>query len=72
MLPIVVRAIQSVVLEMEPGWVASVSDAIPQADDERVLAAWCGVPLEAVCAVVDLLDEEGSARWSGYWGSGEG
>ena len=46
---------------MEPGWVAAVRDAIPQADDERVLAAWCGVPLEAVRAVADLLDEEGSA-----------
>lgn len=42
-----VRAIGSVIEEMEPGWVEASAEARRYADDPRVLAAWTEIPLQA-------------------------
>lgn len=51
-----VAAIGSVVEEMEPGWVESVREARRFADDLRVVAAWCELPLQAVLGCVRTAD----------------
>ena len=50
-----VWAIRSVIEEMEPSWVAAVAEARRYADDPRVVAAWCEIPLQAVMAAVGVL-----------------
>ena len=41
---------------MKPSWVGATAEARRYADDSRVLAAWCGLPLQAVMACVWVLD----------------
>ena len=53
----ILLAIRSVVEEMEPGWVAVVDGARRYADDPRVLAAWCEMPVQAVMACLEILRE---------------
>jgi len=53
-----VRAVASVVGEMEPGWAADVEEARRYADDLRVVAAWCEIPLQAVMGCVWAMGEE--------------
>lgn len=50
--PLAVRAAAEVIAEMEPDWVRDVEDARRLADSPEVLAAWCGLPIEAVLAIV--------------------
>jgi hypothetical protein len=50
--PLAVRAAAEVIEEMEPAWGAAVEDARRLADSPRVIAAWSGVPIEAVLAVL--------------------
>lgn len=47
-----VRAVSEVLEEMEPDWVSAVEDARRLADKPEVMAAWSGVPAEAVLAVL--------------------
>jgi hypothetical protein len=50
--PLAVNAAAKVIAELEPEWVLDIVDARLVADDERVIAAWSGVPIEAVMAVL--------------------
>ncbi len=50
-----VAAITSVVAEMEPAWVTAVREARRYADDLRVVAAWCALPLPAVMGCERVL-----------------
>jgi hypothetical protein len=50
--PLAVRAVFEVIEELEPGWVQAVEEARGLADAPAVLAAWCGLPIEAVLAVL--------------------
>lgn len=50
-----VAAIAAVVEEMEPKWVAAVAEARRDADDLRVVAAWCELPLHAVMGCARAL-----------------
>lgn len=47
-----VRAVAEVLREMEPGWVAAVEEAPRLANSPDVVAAWAGVPVEAVLAAL--------------------
>ena len=47
-----VRATSEVLEELEPEWIAAVEDARRFADSPEVITAWCGVPVEAVLAVL--------------------
>lgn len=53
--PHTVRAIRCVIREEEPGWVEAVAEARRYADDLRVMAAWCEIPIQAVLASLDVL-----------------
>lgn len=50
--PLAVRATFEVIEELEPDWVLAVEGARGLADTPAVLAAWCGLPIEAVLAVL--------------------
>jgi hypothetical protein len=56
-----VRALAAVVKEMEPEWVAAVAEARRFADDARIIAGWCELPLQAVLGCLWVLDAEPSA-----------
>ena len=58
-------AIRSVIEEMEPSWVEAVSEARRYADDPRVMAAWCGLPLQAVMAALGVLGRCTGGSWPG-------
>lgn len=60
-----VRAICSVIEEMEPSWVEAVAEARRYADDVRVLSAWCEIPIQAVLASLDVLTVRERSGWSG-------
>ena len=60
--PATVAAIRSAIEEMEPGWVAAVAEALRYADDPRIMAAWCEIPLQAVIACLEVLREQDGAR----------
>lgn len=51
--PLAVRAVFEVLEELEPDWVRAVEDARRLADSPEVLAAWCGLPIEAVLAILE-------------------
>ena len=50
-----VTAIASVVAEMEPDWVAAVAEARRFADDARLIAAWCEIPLHAAMGCLRVV-----------------
>jgi hypothetical protein len=50
-----IRAVRCVIEEMEPPWVEAVAEARHYADDARVIAAWCEIPVQAVLAALDVL-----------------
>lgn len=51
-----VAAVAAVVAEMEPEWVVAVAEARRFADDLRLVAAWCELPLAAVMGCACALD----------------
>lgn len=63
-LRITVAALRAVVAEMEPEWVAAVAEARRYADDPRVMAAWCEIPVQAVLASLQVLKDR---RAEGGW-----
>lgn len=50
--PLAVNAIAKVIAELEPEWILDIVDARLVADDPRIIAAWSGVPIEVVLAVL--------------------
>ena len=50
-----VAAIAAVVAEMEPEWVAAVAEARRFADDARLIAAWCEIPLHAALGCLSAI-----------------
>lgn len=54
-----VRALRPVIEGMEPEWVVSVKDACRISGNERVIAAWCELPLQAVVAILLNLEAQG-------------
>ncbi len=51
-----VAAIAAAVSEMEPEWVAAVAEARRFADDARIIAGWCEIPLHAALGCLRVLD----------------
>ena len=47
-----VKALSLVLAEMEPGWIEEVEASRRYAEHPEVLAAWCGVPVEAALVVL--------------------
>ena len=60
-----VRALQRVVEDMEPSWVSAVKDACRIANDPRVIAAWCELPLQIVVAALARLEACGELKTFG-------
>jgi hypothetical protein len=54
-----IRALRRVVDDMEPGWVDAVKDACRIANDPRIIAAWCELPLQVVVAILAQLEARG-------------
>lgn len=52
-------AIQSVIEDLRPSWVAEVREACRISNDLRVIAAWCELSLAAVAAIVRILRARG-------------
>ena len=50
-----VAAVASVVAEIEPEWVAAVEEARRFADDARLIAAWCEIPLHAALGCLSAI-----------------
>lgn len=54
-----VRAIRRVIGDMEPSWVEDVKDACRMFNDTRLIADWCELPVQAVLAILSLLEARG-------------
>ena len=57
-----VAAVAAVVAEMESEWVASVAEARRFADDPRLIAGWCEIPLHAALGCLRALGAPGHVR----------
>lgn len=57
--PVSVRAIRSVIEDLEPGWIDSIKAACLISNEPRVIAAWSDIPLQVVVAILSLLEAKG-------------
>jgi hypothetical protein len=52
--PLAVKVLVEVLPETEPEWILDVLEVRRLSDNQRVVAAWCGLPVEVALAVMHL------------------